>query len=273
MTSSVRMYRGLSKYLEVIRLEMLRIITYRTNFVAMFFNSFVLVFMYSYLWRAVYANSPTIGDMTLSQMLTYVFVVRAIVVPFDNDIDWRLAERTRTGDIAIDFIRPANLQLLQFAIAIGSFVMLFITTSVPVLALGAWLFGISAPASLGQFALFLFSLLLSFIITTSISYIFGMISFWTFSIHGILFAKIFVSEFLAGAAIPLSLFPDWLRRLAMVLPFQAVVNTPLSIYLQLIPQQSVAHLLALQVFWAVGLVGFGRFLLLKSYRQLEVQGG
>ncbi len=271
--SSGRIYKRLTKYLEVTRLEMLRIITYRTNFVAMFFNSFVLVFMYSYLWRAVYANSPTIGDLTLSQMLTYIFVVRAIVVPFDNDIDWRIAERIRTGDIAIDFIRPANLQLMQFATAIGNFVMRFITTSVPVLGLGAWLFGISAPASLGHFVLFLFSLLLSFTITTSINYIFGMISFWTVSIHGILFAKIFVSEFLAGAAVPLSLFPAWLRSLAMVLPFQAMVNTPLSIYLQLTPPQGIVHLLVLQVFWAVGLLGFGRFLLHKSYRQLEVQGG
>jgi ABC-2 type transport system permease protein len=73
--------------------------------------------------------------------------------------------------------------------------------------------------------------------------------------------------------VPLWLFPQFLRRLAEVLPFQAVYYIPMSIYIRTLNGEAALRALGLQAFWAVVLVLISRWAWSRVQARLIVQGG
>ncbi|MEZ4677054.1 MAG: ABC-2 family transporter protein [Caldilineaceae bacterium] len=82
-----------------------------------------------------------------------------------------------------------------------------------------WLFGIDLPASPVAAVGFVLSLGGAFLLVFAFDFFIGLLSFWTFSVWGLTYAKIAVTDILAGTLIPLTLFPGWLRSIAL-LPFR-----------------------------------------------------
>lgn len=69
---------------------------------------------------------------------------------------------------------------------------------------------------------------------------------------GINIMKKVVVSLLSGAAIPISFFPESLAKVVMVLPFQAIYNTPLSILIHYrMPMGERFEMLGLQLFWVI----------------------
>jgi ABC-2 type transport system permease protein len=80
--------------------------------------------------------------------------------------------------------------------------------------------------------------------------------------------------FFSGFIIPVSFFPSWLADIARLLPFVAIVQLPLEIFLGLQNGAgAIAGVLAVQVLWAVVLLGIGRVVLARATRKVVVQGG
>ena len=96
---------------------------------------------------------------------------------------------------------------------------------------------------------------------------------WTFSVWGLGYAKIAVVNILAGTIIPLTLFPDWLRYIALALPFQGMAYTPLAIYVGQIEGSAIWSGILVQYAWGVGLILLTRLIWIKARRRIEIQGG
>jgi ABC-2 type transport system permease protein len=86
-------------------------------------------------------------------------------------------------------------------------------------------------------------------------------------------AKYIVLELLTGALVPLSFFPDSLRRVTELLPFQAIGYVPVTIYMGQRTGAELWEALALQAFWGVALYGVGALLWATGVRRTSVQGG
>ena len=73
--------------------------------------------------------------------------------------------------------------------------------------------------------------------------------------------------------VPLWLFPDLLRKISEALPFQAIYYIPISIYIKTVSGQDALQKLGLQVFWAIVLAFFSRWVWSRVHARLTVQGG
>jgi ABC-2 type transport system permease protein len=82
-----------------------------------------------------------------------------------------------------------------------------------------------------------------------------------------------VNLFLSGMVLPLSFFPGWLRSVAHALPFAAILQTPVDVWLGKHHGAGLVGVLALQLAWAVVLLALGRVALRAGARKLVVQGG
>jgi ABC-2 type transport system permease protein len=78
-----------------------------------------------------------------------------------------------------------------------------------------------------------------------------------------------VSLFFSGAIIPVAYFPGWLAAIARALPFAAILQTPVDVWLG----KAHAWQIAIQAAWAVALFAAGRVVLRRATRKLVVQGG
>jgi ABC-2 type transport system permease protein len=81
------------------------------------------------------------------------------------------------------------------------------------------------------------------------------------------------STFFSGMMIPIAFFPGWLGTLAWSLPFAAMVQAPVEVFLEHARGLELAGLLGLQAAWALVLLLAGRAVFAAGTRKLVIQGG
>src|SRR5690349_20176817 len=101
------------KYWHVITIGMQNHLTYRVNFLARALFGFVPLLAMLYLWRTIYEGkgdaSATIGNFTLSQMISYYLIVQIVdALTAVNEDDWAIATDIKDGLISQFLLKPVN---------------------------------------------------------------------------------------------------------------------------------------------------------------------
>jgi len=250
-----------------------RAITYRGNLLLNLLSGLVWVAMLYYLWRAVYSTHAQLGGFDWRQMRTYVLISYAVNALLSFSSLSRILASIRTGEIATELLRPIDYLWAQLAQTAGTAVVEGLLSSVIALALGFLLLDVAPPVSLPAALLFLLSVGLGFLIKFLISFLVALLCFWTLNGLGLIWAQTALISLFSGALIPLQLMPGWLRTIALAAPFQAIVYTPLTIYLATTQGAALWWALGLQVFWVAALWALARLLWAPAARALELQGG
>lgn len=249
-------------------------IAYRFEFFAAILTTLLTTLMLYYLWAAIYHSAEQM-EMSFDVLITYVVLGQAFSFarPGQRRMLMRISQGIRSGDVALDLLRPTDYQLFHLSRTFGAFLMESAFVSLPAYLLALLVFGINPPASAMAALGFGISLLGAFLLAFALDFFIGMLAFWTVNVWGLTYAKIAVIEILAGTVIPLSLFPDWLRAIALALPFQGIAYTPLSIYVGTIQGMAIRQAIGVQLLWGVGMILLARLLWLRARQQLTLQGG
>ncbi len=177
------------------------------------------------------------------------------------------AQRVRTGDVAIDLVRPASLQLWSLSDDLGRAGYLALVRSVPPTIIGAALFGIVAPV---HPAFFVISFALGVVVSFGWRYLVAMSACWVIDDRGVQSLSLVLTVFLSGMILPLNIFPGWLGTVANASPFAAMVQVPADVYLG---KADVLTALGFQVAWAAALLGLGALATRAARHKVVIQGG
>ncbi|MBF6537996.1 ABC-2 family transporter protein [Nocardia farcinica] len=204
----------------------------------------------------------------------YVWISQGLLgaITFMN-VDSELAERVRTGDIAIDFLRPVDIQLAYLAEDLGRAACTLLPRALPSVLLGVVVFGITMPTTPGSYLLGVVSVLLAVAISFLGLFAVTMIGFRVVETRGFRTVYQIVGTFLAGLFVPVHLFPEWLRTVANATPFPAMLQAPVDVLSGRVVGLDAVQVVGTQVCWVVVVGGVGRVLLAAGRRRLEVQGG
>ncbi|GAA2209117.1 hypothetical protein GCM10009850_045750 [Nonomuraea monospora] len=181
-----------------------------------------------------------------------------------------VTERIRSGDIALDLVRPASLQLWTLAEDVGRAAYLILVRGVPPMLLGAAIFGIEVPDTPGRWLAFLAGFAIAVVVSFGWRYLIALSVCWLLDDRGIGVLSLVLSTFFSGMMVPLHLFPGWFGDLAMALPWAAMVQLPTDLYLGTAP---VLETLAVQALWAVLLLGLGALATRAIRHKVVIQGG
>ncbi|MDI3327089.1 MAG: ABC-2 family transporter protein [Alicyclobacillaceae bacterium] len=249
---------------------------YRTAFWVDVFSRILQMYVLYAVWSLLYRQNPSaFGDLSFSGLFGYVVlgVILGAVLTLDEGPHVRIAERVRTGMIAVELIKPISfIRLCGLEFLGDALIRASLYAGVPYLfAVGV--FGIPGPPGPGGTAAFLFSLGMSVVIQFYLHVLFGLISFVTLDLVGFQFAYWALVRFFSGQWIPLYLYPDSLRSLLYGLPFQAMFATPQSIYVGRLHGPELVSALAVQAMWAV-LLGLAAHAAWRTVqRRIVIQGG
>ncbi|MFJ6517188.1 ABC transporter permease [Streptomyces filamentosus] len=228
-----------------------------------------------FLWRAVYADGsgPGPGGFTPASITTYLVVAQVLAVVHTNRVDDEVAAEVYRGDIAVTLVRPLSYPLVRFAACLPVIGANAVLVGVPLLVLFAALVPLTAPRPV-DVLLFLPSAALSVLIAFCVNLLTGMAGFVTTNTWGVRMAKQGVVAFFAGQMVPLALLPGPLHALAMVLPFRAMADGPLTLLLgRYEGAAGAAAVLGHQLAWSAGLVLLCAALWRAAVSRLEVLGG
>ncbi|MEW6231663.1 MAG: ABC-2 family transporter protein [Chloroflexota bacterium] len=261
------------KYLFIIQQSFQRALAYRASFVLGLGVPLLQVAALYYFWTAVYAGATRPGGLSRHQMITYLCVAFAVNQLVGWGVETSIGRAIRDGSIATELLKPLDYQLYKLCEASGYMLLQGLLIALLTFALAIWLLGIAVPATLVNLMLFLLSVALGVLVAFSLSYVTGLAFFWTTNWWGLTQTKRWLVDMLSGALVPLVFFPEWLRGIALALPFQAIVHTPLTIYLGLLPEAGRLQALLAQLFWAVALWFAARLLFAQAIKRVTVQGG
>jgi ABC-2 type transport system permease protein len=223
---------------------------------------------------AVSSAGGNLAGYDRHQAITYAWVSQALIGPICLFTWNELALRVRTGDIAVDFARPVDLQL-QYALPdLGRAAYVFLPRGLPPLLVGVATTGIWLPTHAWAWLAGFAALLLAIAISFACRYLVNLAAFWLLDARGVLTAYLIVSGVLAGLYVPVAWFPPWLHTLAVCTPFPSMLQTPLDLFSGRADSPGAAvRSLLVQLAWLAGLVGAGRWVQHRASRKLVVQGG
>jgi ABC-2 type transport system permease protein len=248
---------------------------YLFHFWMQVFSNFVLMYGVYWLWNTLYHYRPDLFNTRLEQMLTYAML--AIIINFflnpSNSARYTISNHVRSGDIQMDLLRPVDFPVYLMTCSAGETLFTLMLPCLPAFLLGVMFLGLKTPANLITGFLFALSLLLAFLVAVSLQFLLGLISIYTIEARRIVWFYLALLRFFSGQMVPLWIFPPLLAQIAALLPFQLLVNVPLSIYIGRLEGGQAIQALGLQAAWAVGLLFLGRLIWRKAHHKLVVQGG
>jgi ABC-2 type transport system permease protein len=232
----------------------------------------IIMFIFVHLWTAVYESqgSGEIAGLTLANTIWYLLIAEMIELSkFRHDMV--ISEEVKDGSIAYKLIRPYNYLAYHFANGLGDTLVKMTLIFLLGLPIAFYYAGwpqvdwrhLPLVAVVGGLALTLDFCVMSII---------GLLAFVTEDTQSfrIIYQKfVFI---LGGLMIPLDFLPDWLQRIARVLPFNLTTYAPAKLFVAFSWAQ-FWQVIGLQLLWLVILGG----LLYRQYRwatqRLAVNGG
>jgi ABC-2 type transport system permease protein len=227
----------------------------------------------SILFATVRAAGGELRGYDTASMSTYVWLSQGMLGSVNLNGRTDLALRVKDGQVAIDFLRPVDLQAATIASEAGASLFALIPRGLPSVLLGAVTVGLQLPASPAAYPLGLISLLLGIVISAATVYLVAVAGFWLVETRGLQIFYMLASGFLGGLYVPISLFPHWLRMVAVATPFPSIMMYPVDVLSGLGGTAAGARLVLVQLSWLAGVATTGQLLTRAGRRRLEVQGG
>lgn len=267
----------MKKYLSFFRLRFTMGLQYRIAALAGVSTQFAWGFMGIFAFKAFYETSPESFPMTFAATASYIWLQQAFLALFAAwALESEIFENIMNGNIAYELCRPISIYNMWFSRSIASRLSKAVLRCFPILIVAAFLpkpYGISAPASLMHFGLFLLALVLGVGVVVAFCMLIYALTFFTISPNGLRILFVSTFEFFTGAIIPLPFFPEKLQVVLELLPFAAMQNVALRIYSANMSSPEMAKALSLQIFWLIVLVAGGKKLCSIAERKVTVQGG
>jgi ABC-2 type transport system permease protein len=212
---------------------------------------------------ALYAASPT-GNISSQSLISYYILISLISPITVSNIDEDLDDLTSTGDINNFLTKPFSVFKWLFAKNLSEKLVIALTLS-PVIIVVLIKSGISLT---GLFYLLLI-ILISFSLSFTISFIFGLTCFWIEDFWAIHNVKFVLVQFLGGIVLPYSFFPDKLLNLLKYSPFPYLAN----VSVKFIQHRFALTDLALLSGWLLISLVVARWLLNKSISKYSYVAG
>lgn len=238
-----------------------------------------------FLWIAVYKNSPNgvdsvINGFTFKEMIVYtVFINIFAFTTLGGDTLYIINNDIKKGTIDLAFTKPISYRLRLGAENLGNFFAINIMIGIPCFLISFVIFisiGYISVTSLQliiSIIIFLFAQVIANLLNDTISYICGVMCFYTSSGWGINQAKEVIVSFLCGRLLPLAFFPGIFGIIISYLPFAGISYYPVLILIGKVDILKSIHYVGFSLSWLVLLNILAKLLFNNASKKITVHGG
>jgi ABC-2 type transport system permease protein len=260
-------------YLTVAVKAFRRATAYRSAYVAGILTNAFFGALVCYVYQAVYAAGGAVAGYTLEDAISYSWITQSLI---SIGAGWitstEIGLSIRTGDVLTDLTRPWSFFLSWMSRSLGERLFNLIFRGSLTYLIGVLYFGARVPSPADLLA-FLPAISLALVISFAFSFCVNLAAFWMLDITGLILLANVLLSFFSGFVLPLAFFPPALRAVAYALPFQAVTSLPAEIFLGRLSGGALGPTIALQLLWAIVMVGLALVMQAAAMRKVVIQGG
>ena len=261
---------AVNKYFHIGKVNFLNSIAYVGDVIAGSFLVGMIIFIFVYLWSAIFTGGKVIEGFTLGKILWYLVLSESIVTAYSRVIE-EIGGEIKSGEIANYLNKPYDYIIYKYAMSIGyatlKFFITFVIGSVIVfLMIGEISFSFKA------IPFVLITVILALTLHFTLMALMGVFAFWmedAKSLHFIYQKLVFT---IGGMLIPLSFFPAWLEKISIFLPFSYIAYFPAKLFV-MFDFKLFLQTILLQLLWILIFAGITYFLYSKYVKRLSINGG
>ena len=240
----------MGKYWQILKMRVQIALIYRGNIVLMRLSGLLLLTTLLSMWMST-NHTGQLGGYSLNSLISYYlvgFLLNSMVFWFCT---MRIKTEITEGSLGVNaLIKQISYYGANFFKELGwhlfSPLMGVLTLLIVV--------GVSGLRpefnfTVLSFVSFLFSVGLGSVLFYNLSASLGVLAFWTTQVGGISSVMWMGVFLLGGQSIPLSFFPDNLRKVIDLLPFRYVYSFTLEIYTQKVTNDELVSGFATQIVW------------------------
>lgn len=264
----------MNQTLAVFSVTWARILQYRADvFLSVIGRGFSFLFVI-WLWGRIFSSGTKIAGVydyrTMVGYYLMAIVVRNIVWPTIGD---KVRHLIKYGELTPFLLRPYEPLKYFWLEHLSRQLYYALMTGIILLLIG--IFGrsfISLHAPFYAWIFFILFLVVAIINLFWFDLVLGTIAFWTTDSWGISKIGKVVASFLTGEALPLDIFPLFLRGFAMHTPFAFATFWPIKILQSNISLAECSLLLLESVLWVGVFWGISSFVWRRGIRRFEAVG-
>ena len=110
------------KIAEIIKLNIKLNLAYAINAWGAFIITLFQIFVFYYIWMAIYKFDSVINGISKDQIITYIVLSRIIYTQITWGFIPKIGRTIHTGAIIMDLLKPMDFQLFMFYERIGDFI-------------------------------------------------------------------------------------------------------------------------------------------------------
>lgn len=265
-------------YLHYFKLRFITNLQYRAAALAGIATQFFFGMIFILVYYAFYKSNPNSSlPMDWNNLVTYIWLSQAfyaLIYPYERDAE--LLNMIKDGNLAYEILRPENLFIKFYVKMIAKKMVSSLLRCFPVIMISFIIpnpFKLSLPLSLIHFILFLISLLISCLLVSVLTIIVHILTMFTIDSKGIIGIYSVISEVFSGATIPIPFFPEFLKKIAYILPFRYICDLPFRIYSGDIILIEGITLLMQASLWIITLIILGLLITRSALKKAVIQGG
>ena len=250
-------------FVQVFSIEARKLMSYRGDFWITAVVSFVAQLDVAwFLWDAIYTTSAEteIGGYGFDAMvLYYVLVILVGRLVRAQSLETDIAQDIYDGALARYLVFPTDYVGFKYAQHLGNIVPSVVQL---VLFTGLYALILPLPADVAitplSIAMACVSVAVANLLFYSLTVPFQLVAFWADNVWSLGVMLRFVTGFLGGMMVPLSLFPEWSQRALEVLPFQYLFYFPVVTALGKVTPQEWMIGVGISLLWWVVVVGLSK---------------
>lgn len=267
--------KNMRRFLALARCGILEELQFRIGAMVRLIGNIIYLIIIYYLWKAIFASSPTdvVNGMTFKDTMIYLVLASSLFSTMEMFVTWQMGYSVKSGDIVLDLLRPIGYEMYYLFLFSGNTIVSVLVNLLPTMIIVYFITG-------GGFALsfnllfFVMAVILGTILNYFINFIVGTICFYTESVWGVDKMKEVVVALLSGASIPIAFFPETFQKVVYHLPFQAIYNTPLTLLIDnTMSMETRWSMILTQIFWLAVMALISHVFLKISMRRIVVNGG
>lgn len=258
---------------EVARRGFRRYATYRWATFAGVFTNTIFGFIRAYVLVALLGAVGTLAGYEITDAVTYIFLTQGMLMPLYVWGWSEIADTVYTGQVATDLYRPFDYQLYWLSQDLGRAVYHLLLRGIPPFVAASFFFRLRLPEEPVTWLAFAASFVLAVVVSFTLRFMVNLTAFWLIDIRGVHGLAAAAWTMLSGFMIPVAFFPGAARTIVGALPFVAMLELPVNVFLERVRGPEVLATLGTQLFWVLVLLGAGRLVLSMATRKLVVQGG
>lgn len=227
--------------------------------------------IYMFVWSMA-AGQGAIGGFDRKDFIFYylcLILINQLTYPTAH---WSTSESIMNGSMSSTLLRP--LPVFFGAVACDLSVKVVCVPFVTVIAVIIGLLtGLHITVSITAILISVAALLLALVIRFMLAYILALLAFWTQNTASLLSVNDTFIFLLAGQVAPISLFPGFIRSIALALPYRYMLSFPIEVLMGKVNGTDLLYGFGVQVCWVAALFMLHHFVNKYGVKRYTATGG